>query len=114
LENCQNCAMPENVSTHPGVKVVLNVRPQGKYERERKQTVWCCSDECAIQALAVAHYGPSTHKWPITLAQFRAMNPLRGSLNAGKKTAREKARELVWTDTDKSRSEQPKPALQSV
>ena len=112
MENCHNCAMPDNVSTHPGVKVLLNVRPQGKYERERKQTVWCCCDECAIQAVAVARYGPATHKWPITLAQFRAMNPLQS--NAGKKTVKDRARDLVWTDTDRSRLEQQKVAPRAV
>jgi hypothetical protein len=44
------------------LKVVLHVRPQAgeKFKREHRQTVWCHSEECAIQALAVARYGPAS------------------------------------------------------
>ena len=38
--------------------------------------MWTCSDECAYQALAIAAYGRASHKWPITLAEFKALNPL--------------------------------------
>jgi hypothetical protein len=79
MESCYNCGLPADCVSGDGLKVVLHVRPQPgeKFKRERKQTVWCCRDECAIQSLAIARYGPATHKWPITLAEFRAENPLR-------------------------------------
>lgn len=115
MENCHNCGLPAACISGSGRKVVLHVRPRPgeKFKREHRCTVWCCGDKCAIQALAIARYGPATHKWPITLAQFRAMNPLK-NLTAAKKTARETVRDLIWGDADQSRSEQPKPALQSV
>ncbi len=98
MESCQNCAAPEGSLSHPGVRIALNLRPQGKYERERKQTVWCCNDECAVEALAIARYGPATHKWPITLAQFRAMNPVerRGPVSEKRARASRKAKDLIW------------------
>lgn len=76
MDSCYNCGLPANCCATEGVKVVLRLRPENRFKRERKQTVWCHSEECAIQSLAVARYGPATHKWPITLAQFRATNPL--------------------------------------
>jgi hypothetical protein len=78
IETCYNCGLPADRVSGAGVKVVLHVRPQSgeKFKREHRQTAWCHDEECAIQALAVARYGPASHKWPITLAQFRAMNPV--------------------------------------
>jgi hypothetical protein len=109
MENCHNCGLPADCITGGGVKVTLDVRAQGKYQRDRKQTVWCHSEECAIQALAIALYGPEMHKWPITLAEFRSTNPLSASV---KKTPRSAARDLVWADRDKSRLEQRKSTPQ--
>jgi hypothetical protein len=74
---CVNCALPSNCLSTPGRKIAIQSRPENGFQKERKRTVWVCTDECAHQALAIAKYGPSTHKWPIRLAQFRAMNPLR-------------------------------------
>jgi hypothetical protein len=76
MDSCYNCGLPANCCATEGVKVVLRLRPENRFKGERKQTVWCHNEECAIQSLAVARYGPATHKWPITLAQFRATNPL--------------------------------------
>jgi len=106
-DSCHNCGLPADCI--PGVKVVLHVRPQGKYQRDRKQTVWCHSEECAIQALAIARYGPASHKWPITLAEFRSTNPLP---SAAPRTPRTAARDLVWADSTKIRLEQPKSTPQ--
>lgn len=75
MQTCHNCGLPSDCASN-GRQVTLRLKPENGSQRERKHTVWCHSDECAIQALAIAQYGPATHKWPITLAQFRAMNPL--------------------------------------
>ena len=75
---CHNCGLPSDCAYSSGRNVILEVAPDDHYGRKRssKKTVWCCSGECATQTMAISKYGPSTHKWPITLAQFRAMNPL--------------------------------------
>src|SRR5579872_2251160 len=78
METCHNCGLPEDCISTTGRKVVLHFRPQPgeKFKRERRQSTWCHSDECAIQALAVAQYGAASHKWPLTLAEFRSTDPL--------------------------------------
>jgi hypothetical protein len=61
----------------------LKEKPENNFSRERKITVWVCSDECAIQAMGIAKWGSATHKWPISLAQYRAMKPLeKGNFSA--------------------------------
>jgi len=75
-EYCHNCGLPSDVCVTRGVKVVLRLKTENAFKREHKKTVWCHDTECAIQALAIAKYGSASHKWPITLAQFRAMTPL--------------------------------------
>ena len=61
-----------------GVEVTLQIRAENSFQRNHKRTVWCHSEECAVQALGQARYGSVTHKWPITLAQFRSTHPLSG------------------------------------
>ncbi len=75
-ENCFNCGLPSDSVAGEGRTLVLLVKAANRFCRQTKQTVWLCSDACAIQTLAIAKYGPATHKWPTSLAQFRAMNPL--------------------------------------
>ncbi len=74
--SCHNCGLRSGATSSPGLMVRLALRPMNGFERKRRVTVWCHSDECALQVLAVAQYGPATHKWPLTLTQFRAMNRL--------------------------------------
>lgn len=73
---CHNCSLPSGAITTPGRLVRLTLKPENGFPRERRVTVWCHSDECALQAMAIARYGPASHRWPITMAQFRAMNRL--------------------------------------
>jgi hypothetical protein len=78
-ETCHNCGLPSDCCPSKGYKIQITRKADNEYCRESKRTVWCHSKECALQALAVAKYGPTTHRWPITLAQFRATHPLEGS-----------------------------------
>lgn len=82
---CHNCGLPKGEK--PGRDVQLTLRSDGHFRRERRVTVWCHDDECAIEAMAIARYGLDTSKWPITLAQFRATKPLdeQGSRRKAKK-----------------------------
>jgi hypothetical protein len=107
MEACHNCGLPADCVSGSGLRVVLCVTPKvrEKFKRDRRQTVWCHSEECAVQALAVARYGPDSHTWPITLAQFRAMNPIEEHLaktteNEPTKRVRASshAKEQVWAD----------------
>lgn len=90
-ETCHNCGMPADVcrtapdSSNPdtmqpakGRRIQISRKAENGYQRCSTRTVWCCSDECAIQALAIAKFGIATHNWPITLAQFRGTRPLEG------------------------------------
>jgi len=76
---CENCGLPAWAVTGAGISVSVETKPENRYRRTRKRTVWCHDDECAIQCLAVARYGRASSKWPITLAQFRATKPLAQS-----------------------------------
>src|SRR5215467_9803148 len=73
---CHNCGLPSDAVNREGRSIVLRLKPQNSFCRPTRRRVWCCSDECTYQALAVAAYGPAVSKWPITLAEFRALNPL--------------------------------------
>lgn len=73
---CHNCGLPSDCSSSAGRKITIEIQPQSRFHRVSRRTVWCHSDLCAYQALAIARYGPASHKWPISLAQFRATNPL--------------------------------------
>jgi hypothetical protein len=75
-ETCYNCGLPADCSPSEGYRIQITHKAENGFHRDRRRTVWCHSRECAIQALAVAAYGPSTRDWPITLAQFRATHPL--------------------------------------
>jgi hypothetical protein len=76
LKTCHNCGIPSDIFEASGRFVVLHLQPSNRFCRATKKTVWCCSGECCYQALAIAAYGPASHKWPITLAEFKALNPL--------------------------------------
>lgn len=75
---CENCGLPEYAVNGEGRRLQVTRRAENNFRRDRKVTVWCCSDDCATQTLAVAKYGNRTSTWPITLAQFRATKPLEG------------------------------------
>jgi hypothetical protein len=75
-EVCHNCGLPSDCCSTEGYRLQITRKAENEYRRDSRRTVWCHNKECAIQALAVARYGPSTHRWPITLAQFRSTRPL--------------------------------------
>jgi len=79
MEICHNCGLPEGALRNPGRTASVTAAAQFGDKRSRRHSVWCCTDECAIQSLAISKYGKSSFRWPITLAQFRAMNPLEES-----------------------------------
>src|SRR5207253_637553 len=74
-ETCHNCGLFSDCVSS-GVRIALTIRAGAYRPRDSKRTIWCCSDECAIQALGIARFGPAASKWPITLSQFRSTNPL--------------------------------------
>lgn len=76
--SCRNCGLPEGTNPSPGRNVSITLAPEYGAKRQRKVSVWCCSDECAWQALGTAKYGPS-HRWPISLAKFRSITKLEAA-----------------------------------
>jgi hypothetical protein len=72
--NCENCGLPSDATTSAGFAFALETRPETKYQhRSTQHRVWSCTKECVIQALAQNKYGTATHKWPVTLAEFRQL-----------------------------------------
>ena len=92
MNYCDNCGLPEWAVSGNGQLVKIIVRPENRFMRRAStKTVWCHNEECAIQTLAIARYGSASHKWPVTLAQFRAMHKLsarheKSTQNADSKT----------------------------
>jgi len=78
MDICHNCGLPSDCSAAEGHTVRLEIKPSNKFHRTSHRTVWCHSEECAVQAPAIARYGLSTHKWPVRFAQARATHPLEG------------------------------------
>jgi len=78
-QTCDACGLTSWALVGPGVSLKLRIRGENRFHPDRRHTVWCCSSRCAIQSLAVAEMGSATHKWPITLAQFAALNAQRVS-----------------------------------
>ena len=75
-KSCHNCGLRNSATSRPGITVRLRLKAEGSYrQRDRHQTVWCCGEDCAWQALAIAAMGPATHKWPIRLRDFVSLNP---------------------------------------
>lgn len=95
---CENCGLPSGSVKGDGVSLVIEATPENRFQRTRRRTVWCHSEECAIQCLAIAKYGLATHKWPITLAQFRATKPLsqQSTPRSGRQRASRVAKDAVW------------------
>lgn len=66
---CENCGIPEGTLKDAGYTAEIVRKGENAYRGTKKATVWCCSETCGIQALALSQYGNMTSKWPITLAQ---------------------------------------------
>lgn len=69
-KKCENCGLPEGALINPGVDIEIKHHAENRFKRESNITVWCCTEECAVQTKARAKYGESSHKWPISLAKF--------------------------------------------
>ena len=76
MQSCHNCSMPEGQATDPGRYIVVAGDRRFGDKRPRKCTVWVCCDECGVHALGQSKYGKKTSSWPVTLDQFRALEPL--------------------------------------
>ena len=70
---CHNCGLPERSLSQDGQSIQIQLEKGYGEKRPRKSTVWVCTEECAIQALAVSKYGHQTSKWPVTLDQARTI-----------------------------------------
>ena len=75
-ETCENCNLPNHALMSPGFQFSLESAKEKFKTRAGRRKVWCCSGECVIQALARNKYGESSHKWPVTLAEFRQIEGL--------------------------------------
>lgn len=82
--NCHVCGIPKGALKNEGREVQIELKAANGFQRNRKVSVWTCTDECAIQALAVSKWGPNSSKWPVSLAQFRATKPLERSRGTSK------------------------------
>jgi len=73
---CHNCGLPNWAISRQGITLRLRLKAEGSFRgRDRRLTVWCCGEDCAWQALAIAAMGPETHKWPIRFREFISLNP---------------------------------------
>lgn len=82
--NCHNCGLPQGaLEGSKGREIQIELKAENAYRRNRKVSVWVCTDECGVQGLAVSKWGKAASHWPVTLAQFRATKPLeKGSFVA--------------------------------
>jgi hypothetical protein len=70
--SCHNCGCPPGANSNPGQNIVVTATSKEYGEkRPRKSAVWCCSEECCVQALGISKYGTKTSSWPVTLNQWR-------------------------------------------
>ena len=98
-KTCENCGLPSWAVSGDGVEVTIQQKPENRYQKTRRRMVWCHSEECAVQCLAVSKYGRATHKWPLSLAEFRATQPLRETAQttpSKRVRASRRAKQLVW------------------
>jgi hypothetical protein len=69
---CETCGLPDGANSTHGYFVQIVRKAENAFKRDSKATVWVCSRECGVQALAVSAYGALTSRWPVSLDQFRA------------------------------------------
>jgi hypothetical protein len=76
IKSCHNCGLPNSAISRSGITLRLRLKAEGPFRHcDRRLTVWCCGQDCAWQALAVAVMGLPTHKWPIRFREFCSLNP---------------------------------------
>jgi len=99
VNTCENCGLPSRCVEGEGITIQIEAKAENKFQRTRKRTVWCHSDECAIQCLGLSKYGNDTSRWPITLSQFRATKSLeafRRPKAPQRVRASRRAKDAVW------------------
>lgn len=69
MNRCEMCGIPAGTMKDPGYTAEIIRRAENNYKSSKKTTVWCCSESCGVQALAISQYGGITSRWPITLKQ---------------------------------------------
>jgi hypothetical protein len=69
-KTCHNCGLPSYAVSTDGVTTQVRIVAESQYKRDRRISVWCCSETCALQARAQAEMGSATHKWRLNLAEF--------------------------------------------
>ena len=84
MATCENCAIPEGACGNIGTTIQVGAEKRYGDKRARKVTVWCCSEECAVQASGISQYGPKTSSWPVTLDQYRTLFRRRQTLERKK------------------------------
>jgi len=72
--SCESCGLPSWAASSGGLKVTVRVKAENKMRRDRSRKVWVCSEDCAWCVLAVAEMGKGSHRWPISLAEFKRQN----------------------------------------
>ena len=70
-ETCYTCGLPSHSVFSPGFKVLIEIKPESRFQKLVKKTVWCHSKNCAYQALGTSKYGTASFRWPMTFAQFK-------------------------------------------
>jgi hypothetical protein len=68
---CENCGLPPGATNSPGQTIQITRPAENSFKRNTKSTVWCCSEECAVQAYAMSQYGKASHKWELPLSKIR-------------------------------------------
>ena len=77
---CHNCGVHEGSLLTEGQTVEVVLQAENKFHRDKKSTVWTCSEECKLQALAISKYGHKTSSWPVTLNQARTLLKREGKI----------------------------------
>lgn len=51
---CENCGLPSWAVTGDGIVIEIEDKAENKFQRTRKRSAWCHSEECAIQCLGIS------------------------------------------------------------
>ena len=70
---CHNCGLPERALSQDGQTIQIQLAAGYGEKRPRRSTVWVCTEECALQAMAQSRYGSASSKWPVNLDQARTV-----------------------------------------
>jgi len=79
---CENCGLPSGAYSNPGQRLTVKflARPNERWKRDQRRTVWVCGSDCALQTRAISAMGLPTHKWPLSLKEFASQLAATGQL----------------------------------